>query len=109
MSNVVNQNPLIVDTAAATVIITEAFRLKKLLWVNSGGDIAPGDQVVAKHKDGTIFFDFIMHDIGTANNVITPVVDINFDGFLVNGLIVSTLTHGKLYVYYDGPVPLKTT
>ena len=110
MSNTLTSNPLILDTAAAGVIITQSFLITKVVWDNTGGDIAPGDQAILHDKNSNIKYKQTLHDTGTAANVFAqPLIQDFPRGLPMEGLICPTLTHGMLYVYYEGPCPLKTT
>lgn len=107
MANDVTGNPLNLDTAANN-IVTGLVRITKIAWE----PIAIDDQAVLKDGNGRIFYDKKIHQIGAANNTITPEVpDSDFvPPLLVKGISLTTLGTGNhVHIYYDGPTPVKTT
>jgi len=105
MSNDVAANPLIIDTAAATVLITSFLKVTKFRWIPS----AASQAVVVKDKGGIVRW--AGNTIAAATEV-GEYPDSDFHPPLkMDGLIVSTLTSGGfLYIYLDDiPIPVKTT
>lgn len=111
MANAVDQNPLILDTGAATVIVTSTFKITKIIWDNPGGDVVASDKVVLKDKNGKIFYERTIHDVGTGADAFVELPESDFcPPFVANGLIATTISHGKVYVYFtDQASPLKTS
>jgi hypothetical protein len=102
MANGITTNPLSLDSAAATVLITENFAITKIVF-NSGSSGVAGDQCVLKDKNGNIIFDVTV-DVAKSTHS-----EDFFPAFTANGLAITTLSHGLCYVYHTGPTPLKTT
>jgi hypothetical protein len=108
MANIVDQNPLILDTAAATNVVTGDLAITKIRWV-FGNPPADGDSVVLKDAAGKTIYTDTVQDVGTAAVQVVS-ADCNFIPPLEKkGLAITTLTDGVVYIYYEGPVPLKTT
>jgi len=106
MSNDVTNNPLILDTAADNVV-TGPLRITKIIW--DAGD-TPAD--VAQIEDGSerVIWKRTLQDVGTAANVYMPPLESDFvPPLLVTGLSVGVLDSGVVYVYHEGPNPVKTT
>ena len=108
MANLVNQNPLILDTASTTaVLITAAFKITKIRWSEP---TTVDHTAILKDKNGVEVWKGSLLDIATAINTLILIPDSDFNPpFLIDGLIMHTLASGRLFVYYDGPTPLKTT
>jgi hypothetical protein len=93
MSNVITGNPIIVDTAAATVIVANSFLVQALWWDN--GAPANSDTITVKDKNGVVKWNLVLVTVSLAMpTLIEFSVPVLFDG-----LIVSAMTRGKLYVY----------
>lgn len=99
MSNLINQNPLILDTGAATIIVSSYLEITNIRWVDYNNDIADGDQVVLKNDAGEVIWESRV--TATGAGVPLNVMDgIDFASpFIVKGLIATTVTHGKVYIY----------
>jgi hypothetical protein len=106
MANVINQNPLIIDTASATPFITGRIAIEKFRWIIDSGS-AGGDAVVVKDGVGKTVWEAVLADVGASADVVLP-EDSNFiTPFVTMGLAVTTLAAGtKLYIYYKGATPL---
>jgi hypothetical protein len=107
MSNVINSNPLILDTASASAIaLGQPINVYKIVW--EGSTIAVGDQVVIQTITGTTLFEMtastfdvptgstrqkIVHDFCTSK--VFPATSGSAGGWAL-----TTLTHGTLYIYY---------
>ena len=105
MANELTSNPLIIDTGAATVLVTSFLKVQKFRWIPS----AAAQAVVVKDKNGVVRW---------AGNTIAAATEVgqnpdsNFTPPLkMDGLIVSTLTSGSvLHIYLDDvSIPVKTT
>ncbi len=96
MANVITGNPIIIDTAAATVIVSTPFRVTAMQWDN--GAPANADTVTVKDKLGVVKWNMALATaaLGLDTKITFPVP------VLFNGLIVSALTRGKLYIYLAG-------
>ena len=99
MANLIDQNPLILDTAAATVALSSYLEITNIRWVDYNNDIADGDAVVLKDAAGLVVWESRV--TATGAGVPLDVKDgIDFaTPFIMKGLIASTLTHGKVYIY----------
>ena len=102
MANDLTTNPIKLTDGAATVLLTENFAISKIIW-NSGGSGVAGDTVVLKDKLGNIIFD-VSVDVAKQ----TRSEDF-FPALVANGLISTTVAHGTVYIYHNGPTPLKTS
>lgn len=110
MANDLTLNPLVFDTAAATVAVTSLIHISKIRWVDYNNDIADADQVIVQDKNGKPVWEARCTTVG-AGTTTPPGAETDFSALplKVNGLIVTTLTHGKLYIYLDAsrsPIPV---
>lgn len=96
MANDISCNPLVLDTAAATVVVSNVFKIQSIVWVDSGNDMADGDQAILQNKAGKVIWERRL----TTPGMIGDLQQTFPEPFPVNGLIVPTLTHGKVYVYW---------
>jgi len=94
MSNVITGNPIICDTASATaVIVSNAFRCQAILW-DPGTSAANADVLAVTDKNGVVKF---AQTLLTGNLVPPPIA---FETpVLFDGLKVTAMTHGKVYIY----------
>lgn len=90
MANDLTMNPLIIDTAAATVLIERPIHITKIRAV--GLTTAAHTAVI---QDGNARPVWATH-APTTNYTEESEMDL-----WVTGLIASTLTSGKLYIYYE--------
>jgi hypothetical protein len=97
MANDITCNPLIIDTAAATAIVSNVIHITNIRLVDSGNDIADGDQAILTNLAGKTVWEHRVTTPGMVGDLQTPFSP----SFKVAGLICPTLTHGKVYVYYD--------
>ena len=102
MANLIDQKPLILDTAAATVLITETFNITKILLASGSSGVA-GDSLILKDKNGKVIFET---SVSASKETVSQDF---FPPLVADGLACTTLTNGLAYIYYEGPVPLKTT
>lgn len=103
MANDITTNPLVLDTAAATAIVSNLIKITALKWTvdNAGAD---NDTCVLSDKNGKVVYEEILN---VATNGTLQAPPMNFAPPLkVNGLIMTTLSGGKLYVYWDGQQPV---
>lgn len=93
MSNQISGNPIIVDTPGATKIISTHFRVQAIVW-DQGTSGANTDVCTVKDKNGVVkYSQTILTGNLVPQSIVFP-VPVHFDG-----LIVSALTHGTLYLY----------
>ena len=105
MANDLTCNPLVIDTAAATAILSGGLLITNIRWVDSGNDIADGDQAILHNAASKVIWEARCTTVG-AGTTTPPAAETSFAVPLhVMGLIAPTLTHGKLYVYFTGPQP----
>jgi hypothetical protein len=96
MANQLTGNPLILDTAAATVLTNTAFRVSSIKWtVDNGG--ADNDTCVLTDKNGVVKYEEILN-IVTSGPVQAPQMVFPVP-VLFDGLVCLTLSGGKCYVY----------
>lgn len=89
------------------MLITAAFKITKIRWSEATTD---DHTAILKDKNGKEIWKGSLLSIGAATNVFTALPDSDFNPpFLVDGLIMHTLASGRLFIYHDGPTPLKTT
>ena len=105
MANDLTCNPLVIDTAAATAILSGYLDITNIRWVDYNNDIADGDQAVVNNAASKTIWETRC----TATGAGVP-LDVKDEtafpfGLQVKGLIVPTLTHGKVYIYFKGPQP----
>jgi hypothetical protein len=102
MSNAIDQNPFILDTGGSSAVVSSMVAITNIRWVDYNNDIADGDQVVLKDVAGKVIFEARITGTG-AGVPIGGGGPVDFIDFIVpfkaKGLILTTLTHGKLYVY----------
>jgi hypothetical protein len=99
MSNLIDQNPVILDTGASTQIISSYMFITKIMWVDYNNDIADGDQVVLKDMAGKTVWEARVTGTG-AGVPLSPGAESSFVPPLpVKGMIATTVTHGKVYIY----------
>lgn len=93
MANRISNNPLLIDTAANTAITNTPFRVQAIVW-DPGTSAANQDVCTIKDKNGDVKFSQTLitgNLVPTSVSFTTPV--------LFNGLIVSAITHGTVYIY----------
>jgi len=96
MSNVITGNPIICDTAAATVVVSTPFRVSTIKWTVDAG-ATDNDTVVLQDKLGVVKYEEILTIVTSG---LTQAPPITFDPpLLFNGLICPTLSGGKVYIY----------
>lgn len=102
MANEITGNPLILDTAAATDVIANLMLITAVKFtVDSGG--TDNDTCVLTDKNGKVIYEEILN-IVTSGVVQAP--PMNFVPPLPsNGLRCTTLSGGKVYVYWTGTQP----
>lgn len=93
-SNDITGNPLVLDTGATTVISTNQFRIHTAIW-DCALSCAAADVILLKNAAGAV----VLAMTATAANQ-TFVVPFS-SSLMINGLILTTITHGKLYLYYE--------
>ena len=92
MANAITGNPIVIDTAASTVIVSTQFRVQAIFWDNTAP--ANADVLTIKDKLGVVKWN---QTIATGN--LAPIFAQFPDGVLFDGLIVSAMTRGKVYIY----------
>jgi hypothetical protein len=89
MANDLNNDPLIIDTPGAGVLITQPIRVKGIRWV---GATTAGHQAVIQDQDGKLKWKSIA---AGANNIESDFAEREK---LWNGLKVPTLQSGELHI-----------
>ncbi len=97
MANDITGNPLILDTAASTVLTTHNIEPTLIRWV--GGTTAAHTCVVT-NAAGIVIWASVANAASFIDQTIFP-PEFNF-----SGLVMLTLASGKLYIYHAGPVPV---
>ena len=98
MANDLTGNPWVVDTASATPITTDDVFLDTIRWV---GATTAGHQAIVKDNKGTP--DTIYEGLASGANFIDErSFGAEYAGprRVVGGLAVTTLSSGKLYIYF---------
>ena len=93
MANVITGNPIICDTAAATVVVSTQFLVQAILW-DPGTSGANADVCTITDKNGVVKYNATLL---TGNLIPSPMifpVPVLFDG-----IKLTAITHGKAYVY----------
>lgn len=93
-ANDLTGNPLILDTAASTVITTGSYRVTSIVWA-CGTACAAADLLLLKNQAGAVVVDLVASAINTNYTITFPAP------LSVSGLILTTIGHGKVYLYYD--------
>ena len=93
MANAITGNPIILDTAAATNIVSTQFLVQAILW-DPGTSGANADVCTVTDKNGVVKYNATLLTGNLIPAPITFIVPIVFDG-----LRVTALTHGKVYIY----------
>lgn len=89
MSNVLTQSPLIIDTAAVTILKTGPICIDVIRWV---GATTAAHTAVVQDAAGNVIW---ASHAPTTNHTEESVLEKWF-----NGLAAPTLASGKLYIYY---------
>ena len=106
MANQISGNPLVLDTAATTVVVANQFRVSAIKWtVDNGG--ADNDTVVLQDKNGVVKYEEILN-IVTSGPVQAPPISFPVP-VVFDGLICPTLSGGKVYVYLADANNLKAS
>ena len=90
MSNVLTQSPWLVDTAAATILGTGRHRIVGIRWM--GGTTA-GHQCIITDRNGKVVFEGIAAAANHNDESNIP--------FEVDGISVTTLGSGRVYIYFE--------
>ena len=108
MANLLSQNPLIIDTAAATAIITQPLRVTKIMW-DAIGHATDDHALTIKDKNGVIKYVRTLTSLGTVGELVSAQESDFNPPLVVDGLIVSVLGGGLVYIYVLDNPPFKTT
>jgi hypothetical protein len=95
MSNVLNKNPLVIDTAGATVLFTDILYIKEIRWVVGVSGVADDGCSVTDQNSNVIFAAFA----SAKDTEYSTYFGAGDEAQRADGLIVPTLAHGKLYIY----------
>lgn len=101
MANVVTANPLIIDTAGAGNILSRELKINEIRWV---GATTAGHSAVVRDKADRITWE----SVADAANYVEESHFFTITGereFVQEGLRVTALGSGKLYIYIDSPIP----
>lgn len=101
MANSLGGNPIKVDTAAATRLLSGPLNITKIRWVDTANDIAENDQAIVQDMVGNSVWEHRMTGMGTVADLVPNVESSFVPPFRSRGLLVPTLTHGTLYIYCD--------
>jgi hypothetical protein len=93
MANQLSNNPIVIDTPAATPITNTAFRVQAIVW-DAGTSAANTDVCTVKDRNGKVKYSQTILTGNLVPEAITFSVPVLFDG-----LIVSAITHGVVYIY----------
>ena len=96
MANVITGNPIIIDTAAATVVVSTPFLVSTIKWTVDNG-ATDNDTVVLQDKLGVVKYEEIL-TLVTSGPVQAPPISF-VPPVLFDGLICPTLSGGKVYIY----------
>lgn len=94
MANNIAGNPLIIDSAAAGMIVPGPIRIAGII---ATGLTTTGDSVIIQDSDGTTARVVYERTIATALDVASGYEPINV--MCKRGISCTTLTHGKVYIY----------
>lgn len=94
MANSTTLNPLVIDTAGGSAILTTTIRVRKIRW--TGGSTA-GHAAVVQDQNGNAFWESLASGANYVEESDFSTIDSN--AIRINGLKVPTLGSGKLYIY----------
>jgi len=87
MSNDVQRNPFVLDTAGSSTVVWNGYiRMEALVWADVMG---AGDNMILQDKNGKEVFSFMAPNPGFYNF---------FKPMWINGLIVAQLDSGRIYI-----------
>lgn len=95
MANVLNQNPYVIDTASATVLLTVPIRIKKIRWV---GGTTLNHTASIQDQNSNVFWESTCP--GQSYVEETDFTTYDSQSAVMNGLKVPTLGSGKVFIYY---------
>ena len=93
MANILNTNPIVIDTVGATSLIAKRRKIERIIWDDVAGGIAKGDIALVHDAAGGMV---IWQCTASADDVH---VNDSLGGIWFDGIYVTTLAHGKLYIY----------
>lgn len=94
MANSTTLNPLVIDTSGASAILTTPIRIRKIRW--TGGTTA-GHTAIVKDQNDNAFWESIASGSNYVEESDFSTIDSN--SIRINGLKVTALGSGKLYIY----------
>jgi hypothetical protein len=95
MANDITKNPLVIDTASGTAVLTHSLRIKKIRWV--GGTTA-GHTAIIQDQNSNLYWESICSGANYAEE--SDFTEDKSNRTLINGLKVPTLGSGKLEIYF---------
>jgi len=108
MGNLLQQNPIIVDTVSATPLLTHPLRVTKIRWDAVGH--ATDDHVASiQDRRSVQKWKETLTSLGTIGELVASVESDFSPPLFLDGLIVDVLGGGVLYIYVDNNPPFKTT
>lgn len=96
MANDLTDNPWIIDTAATLDSGTAGLRISHIKWVNPSG--VAGDACVIQNGAGTR----VTWEAVCPGGNFDADIDFGERGLATRGIKVSTLSRGRLYLYFVG-------
>src|SRR5678815_94597 len=95
MSNITATDPLYLDTASTSAtVFTDTRRIRKIIW-NSGASGVVGDQLLIKDAAANVWLDGSLNVAKGSEQY-----DFGPAGFPIKGLILHTMSHGVVTIYY---------
>ncbi len=104
MSNVITGNPIVIDSAGATVIVSNHFKVHAIIW-DPVTAIANAEAISIKDKNGIAKYSRTY----TTGDLLNETILFFAEPVLFDGLIVDVLAHGKLYIYLHDNNNLRAT
>lgn len=103
MANDITGNPLVIDTASASVITSYVFTAWAIRWVNG---TTAGHTISVQDKNSKIKY----ATVASAANYVeeSHLISPKSESLVFDGLLVPTLASGTIYIYVDSAVPIKS-
>lgn len=96
MGNVLNKQPIVIDTAGATVLFTDTLFIRRIEWVNG---TTVGHTAIVRDQNGNTFWEASLPV--ALQPVAADFSDKRDTARRIDGLVVPTLASGKLYIYLN--------
>lgn len=100
MANDETSNPIFLDTASASILLTKRFEVLAIRWVSKSA--GAGDDVQLQDKNGNVMWASVA---AAANYVEESHWDLD-EPLVFNGLIPAIVDSGQVYLYTKNKAPI---